>query len=189
MKIWNMRCVTEKYTSYYIKDEQDIINVEAIINKGKRIDDWKPIKLRRKKEIDAKANISHLWSIVGCFIADEKAKDLIEKYFPEKIQFLKVIDDESGDELYLSNILECIEAIDYEKSVLRIYLNKYIGGVEKYYFKDDVLSNSIFKMRLNNVIVASTICANDSFKRKIEDMKLVEMKFEELFDSEKREIK
>ncbi|MGG7178519.1 imm11 family protein [Clostridium paraputrificum] len=182
MKIWNMRCDCDKYTGYFIKDENIKESIDESINRGIAIDDWEPIKIRKEKEINHTGNISHLWSIVGCFIADEKAKVSLEKYFPGKIQFLKVINDEDGEELYLSNILECIEGIDYEKSVLRVYLNKFIAGVDKYVFTDDVLNNPIFKLKLNNIIMPGGTYVNDDFKNRINDLNLTGLTFEELYD-------
>lgn len=184
MKIWNIRCEADKYMGYFIKDEKIIESIDASINSGILIENWEPIKIKREKEVNNIGNVSHLWSIVGCFIVDEKTKTLVEQYFPDKIQFLKVIDNENGEELYLSKILECIEAIDYEKSVLRVYLNKFIAGVEKYVFKDDVLNNSIFKLKLNNIIMPVGIYVNDELKNVITDIGLTGIEFEELYDNE-----
>ncbi|MGG7177202.1 imm11 family protein [Clostridium paraputrificum] len=184
MKMWNIRCDADKYTGYFIKDKNIKESIDASINRGISIEDWEPIKISREKVINSTGNISYLWSIVGCFIADKKAKISLEKYFPGKIQFLEVVDDENGEELYLSNILECIEGIDYEKSVLRVYLNKFIAGVDKYVFTDDVLKNPIFKLKLNNIIMPGGIYVNDDFKNVITDIGLTGIEFEQLYDSE-----
>lgn len=184
MKIWNMKCDVNKYSGYFVSDENIIESINSLINRGITIDNWKTVKIRRDNEINEDSNIAHLWSIVGCFIVDKKAKTLLEKSFPGKIQFLDVIDEDNKEELYLTNILECIDAIDYEKSVLKIYLNKYIGGVEEYVFREDALDNPIFKLKLNNVIMPSGTYTNDDFRNTFNDLDLTGIIFEELYDSQ-----
>ncbi|QAA34158.1 imm11 family protein [Clostridium manihotivorum] len=184
MKIWKIDKNVNDFAGFFLEDEDNKAILEEFLDKGIYIDKWSELELRACDTDKPFADCLHLWSGGNPLIVSEKAKEIMSSKFNEHVQFLPMIYKRDNKNYYVMNILSIIDCVDYEKSDLKILMDKYIIDVNKYCFNENAKKVPIFKIYLDGVIKRIDSFVNDEFKNLIEDSGLEGFKFTEVFDFE-----
>lgn len=143
MKIYKMEAdLDNKYISflYYIEGNSyceefnvDICKGIPMSNKFNSIDLGRPVEEQMEK--GKVADCSKLWNTTGVYVFSQKAKDCLEKVFGNHVE---IIPAKFQDRIYyILNVLNVIDAIDYDNSEFRVLKSGTILGVEKFSFDID----------------------------------------------------
>lgn len=184
MKIWEIGCDVDNYKGFILENNTEIYKMDSILDKGNKLEQCEPLKLKGLESDREIGDNPKFWTYTSILMISEKSKNVINKKFQEYIQFLPMIDGIENSSFYLVNVLNIIDAINYEKSHFKMLSWKYIVDVTKYVFNNNVVGVPIFKITLDGVIKTTTTFVNDEFKKLIEDSNLRGFKFTEVFDFE-----
>jgi hypothetical protein len=114
-----------------------------------------------------------------------KAKEILEPLICNNVEFLPLIHDITSEVYYLINVLNTVDAINYNKAVLEKLSTGLIIGFEKYAFlANKVEGQIIFKTFLNQRLHSSTVLVSDEFRNKVLENNLKGFEFVEVWDSE-----
>lgn len=176
MKIWEMSFEVDKYNFF----DGDKIKIEKNIHfKGKSlIDVWENIDVDtyyKKKKIPDGIRFTY-----GAALFNDKALEKLSLYLDGKVEILPFYHE--GIKYHVINVLNVIDAVDYDKSVFDRRVDGEIASFSKYVLREEVVKNQhIFKVPVQNTLM---IHVSDEFKKCVEDSKLKGFIFEELWDSE-----
>jgi hypothetical protein len=182
VKIWEIGCEVDYYSSFNLQKESDIEIVNSNFDKGQIIEGWMPLELKSMDNHREIGDNPKFWPYSNLLMVSEKAKSIISKKYSSDIQFLEVVDTTRNEKYYLINILNIIDGIDDERSEFKILAGKYVVGVTKYVLNDNVKRIPIFKLYLNGMVMPSYTFIGDEFKKLLEDNALNGFKFTEVYD-------
>ena len=115
MKIWRVESDDRNIEALYIDDFEIIEKYISPNFRGGRIDNWEPIKVERagrKRKCDVYK------FALGQLVVSEKAVQVLQSHMSDKVQILP-IDYEGIKTLYVLNVINMVDCLDYDKSVLR----------------------------------------------------------------------
>lgn len=176
MKIWLIKLEVDKYNSFNGYDVKEKLSVNFY---GNNISDkWVAPSITayyKKRKI---ADISSFSN--GAPLFNEKTIDVLEEFLKDKAELLPVYHEKS--KYYVVNIINVIDALDYEKSEFERFDTGAIMYCTKYSFKPEIVENQhLFKIPLCNSI---DIFVSDDFKKKVEETKIKGLIFVEAWNSE-----
>ncbi len=82
---------------------------------------------------------------------------------------------------YIPNVLTTAKVLDEEKTKFKYISDKYVYGIDKYYFVDAVKETPVFYLNACDYTF-STIYATDEFKDYVENCGITGFIFKEVFD-------
>lgn len=176
MRIWLLKLDVDKYNSfkgYDIEEELDIRFFGSSL-----LSNWNTPTIEayyKKRKI---ADVSDFSS--GAPLFNEKAVSMLEEFLKAKAELLPAYYE--GNKYYVVNVINVIDALDYEKSEFVRFDTGAIMYCTKYFFKSEIVENQhIFKIPLCNYI---DIFVSDEFKKQVEEFKLKGFIFVEVWNSE-----
>ena len=176
MVIWLLKFDVDKYNSFNGYEVEQTLNISFFGSSLKNM--WIPPSIKayhRKRKIADASGFSS-----GAPLFNEKAVEVLKEFLDEKTELLLSYFDNS--KYYVVNVVNVIDALDYEKSEFRRFSNGEIMDCIKYYFKPQIAeSQHIFKIPLGNSI---NIFVSDEFKKRVEEAKLKGFIFAEVWNSE-----
>lgn len=193
MKIYILRTSEEGSTCIYSdNNKSDLLDMwrkyYQYTSNDNFIDDWDTYYFYLNNEINRnkiKQNIMRAHG--GYFIADDKAKVLIQSAFGEFIQFLEAVNEEDlSAKYFLLYPVRSLDALDIDKSECRFMdeEKRYISTIYKYIFKNDIEYYPVFKLKLKDRVKKVPVYATDEFKNFIEENNITGFNFVEVYDSE-----
>lgn len=164
-----------------IDPEDDKQLNEVIYSNGKQSFNktWRPIEVIPYDEHLPTCDFPHL--IGGFLVFSQKAKEAMYELVAPYGEFL-LMKHESGEELFLFNILNYIEALDLQKSkVSRYESSGRIRDIHQYSFVPEKVNGQIiFKMPFKTVRIYVT----DTFVQKIREHELTGLEFKHIWSSD-----
>ena len=110
-----------------------------------KIDSWVPIEFFVFNPLAKKANFFSLTNS-GAFACDKRAADCLWKFLDFGIELLPIYLDD-GTELFIVNVIDCVNALDQKNTVFDYYSDETRGRILKYVFHDNLFSeSSVFKI-------------------------------------------
>ncbi|PGN40666.1 hypothetical protein CN962_28765 [Bacillus cereus] len=90
-----------------------------------------------------------------------------------------------GEVYYIINVLNAIDAIDYEKAILKKLRSGLVIDFKKYAFLPNMVKNqTIFKVYLNEILHIPSVFVSDEFRNTLLESDLKGFEFIEVWDSE-----
>lgn len=182
MKIWKLGIDFKDFKSYMRvdRDEEKCEELSSYINSGKKnnnVFDGDEIAVY---EGSVKADFSHIWDISGNVLS-EKAKNVLKDVLKDNVELIVMQAEE--EELYLMNVFNLIDALDYELSEISYGPSGLALAVKKYVFKPDVVKeNDIFNIYLKGRVYGTNIFVSDKFKKIVEENNLTGFSFTEVWE-------
>lgn len=176
MKIWLLELDVNKYNSFNGYKVEEELNIRFF--GSSLVSNWStPIieAYYKKRKI---ADVSDFSS--GAPLFNEKAVKMLNEFINENIELLPAYFD--NDKYYVVNIVNVIDALDYEMSEFKRFETGEISRCTKYHFKPQIVKEQhIFKILFKNSI---DIFVSDKFKKRVEEFKLKGFIFVEVWNSE-----
>ncbi|MBN2878410.1 MAG: hypothetical protein JXN65_02160 [Clostridia bacterium] len=187
MKIWRLEVDFQEYETYKIhfaddyleelKDRISKLDSQGIGEINSRI---KNVELIDGKE---KGDFPQVWNLPFVPVISERGRIALKDIINDNCEFIQF--SYQNDIYYLMNIITVIDAIDYEKSILKKRSSGLVVGFKKHMFKPNTIRNkNIFKIYLNNRIRNTEIFVSDDFKKAVEQAELKGFKFVEVWNNE-----
>ncbi|MBQ7944241.1 MAG: hypothetical protein IJ326_09300 [Lachnospiraceae bacterium] len=185
MKIWKLKSELGEYESFqllsqdkdFLKDFKDKI-LSGQLQKGK-LENLELELVEGEKYSD----LPKLWSCSGILMFSERAKECLDDLLGNSVEYVEARTDNKT--FYIVNILEILDAINYEEAVLRRLDTGLVVGFDKYSFLKEKIQNlHMFKVLLNGKIYSTEIYVTEELKEKVEMEQLIGFKFELVWDSE-----
>ncbi|MBJ8092150.1 imm11 family protein [Bacillus cereus] len=193
MKIWQLKSLFDNYQSFQLlnlKEDRKKYFDGKIDLAIKLSDSWGGIFIEcveGDKQSDKQSDCPMFWGELGTPMISRKAKEILEPLICNNVEFLPLIHDVTSEVYYLINVLNTVDAINYNKAVLEKLSTGLIIGFEKYAFlANRVEGQIIFKTFLNQRLHSSTVLVSDEFRNTVLENNLKGFEFVELWDSEER---
>ena len=187
MKIWELKSSFDDYESF------QLLNLEGdskkyfegkIDSAAKASDSWGEIRIKCVEEGN-QSDLPHFWGEVGTPMVSGKAKKFLESILGDNVEFLPLIHDMTGEVYYIINVLNAIDAIDYEKAILKKLRSGLVIDFKKYAFLSNMVKNqTIFKVYLNEILHIPSVFVSDEFRNTLLESDLKGFEFIEVWDSE-----
>ncbi|OPX41846.1 hypothetical protein CLHUN_42830 [Ruminiclostridium hungatei] len=182
MKIWILQEDVNNYEHLTLANggNEDWIEFGDMFKTRKLEDSWEPLKLKLINH-DGKLKRGDMpYLSPGKPVFTKKAIESLRGFLEGNAEVLPI--DYELQELFILNIINRIDAIDYEKSEIKYGDEKRIIRVKKYSFVVEKIKNQhIFKI-LNQLF--GTVFVSDEFRNKVIESGLEGFKFVEVWDSE-----
>jgi len=186
MKIWKLDADMCEYESFKLvtADKTFLRNLRKEMSNGEKkngkFDNLEIEMIDSGKSSD----LPQFWNLIGGLIFSEKAKICLESHLKDCVEFIPL--KYGCANYYLLNVIQIVDAIDYDKAVLRKLDTGLVVGIEKYSFIENEMKNvCMFKVLLGEKIYNSETYISSELKEKIEGCDLVGFKFSEVWDSDK----
>lgn len=140
---------------------------------------WKPVNVVTLKE---KENVDFTTYMPNIPLFSRIGKGYIEPLIKDLIEFLPV--NHSKYDLFLGNVINVVDSIDYSRSVLRNSLPGSFAGFDDIYFSPKKLDKHNIHIFKVPELVLTHVFVSDQFREQIIKSKLLEFKFNEVWDSE-----
>ncbi|EOO18980.1 MULTISPECIES: imm11 family protein [Bacillus cereus group] len=187
MKIWELKSSFDNYKSFQLlnlKEDRKKYFDEKIDLAIKLSDSWGEIRIKCVEEGN-QSDFPHFWGEVGTPMVSEKAKKFLEYMLGDNVEFLPLIHDVTGEGYYIINVLNVIDAIDYEKAILKKLRSGLVIDFKKYAFLSNRVKNqTIFKVYLNEILHIPSVFVSDEFRNAVLESDLKGFEFVEVWDSE-----
>ncbi|MGE6400327.1 imm11 family protein [Bacillus cereus] len=189
MKIWELKSELDNYESYQLLNlNTDYTRYfEGKVDSAVEMSDsWGELFVECV-EGDKQSDCPMFWGELGTPMISRKAKEILEPLICNNVEFLPVIHDVTSEVYYLMNVLNTVDAINYNKAVFEKLSTGLIIGFEKYaFFANRVEGQIIFKTFLNQRLHSSTVLVSDEFRNTVLESNLKGFEFVEVWDSEER---
>ncbi|WAI14288.1 imm11 family protein [Bacillus cereus] len=187
MKIWELKSSFDDYESFQLLNlEEDSKKYfeGKIDSAAKASNSWGEIRIKCVEE-GKKSDFPHFWGEVGTLMVSEKAKKFLEPKLVDNVEFLPLIHDVTGEVYYIINVLNAIDAVDYEKAILKKLRFGLVIDFKKYAFLSNMVKNqTIFKVYLNEILHIPSVFVSDELRNAILESDLKGFEFVEVWDSE-----
>ena len=108
-----------------------------------------------------------------------------QPFMSDKVQILP-IDYEGTKTLYVLNVINVVDCLDYEKSKIRRFSDGTVSEIDEFAFDySKVSQHDIFKIPEK---IWSTVFVSDKFKATVEENGLIGFKFTEVWDSDEKAV-
>ncbi|SDW88409.1 hypothetical protein SAMN05444487_107101 [Marininema mesophilum] len=187
MKVWALENDLEQdfeelqllhFDSDYEKYMQKIQEAKSIA------DDWGRVEVFSLEEDGRECDSPKFWGGSCIPVFSEKALDVVNDMITDHTEVLPL--KHPTNQYFIINVIQVIDAIDYNHSVLKELSSGLRVGFKKYAFHPErLLGQHIFKVYLDsrphlNVLVS------DEFKNRVEARFLTGFRFEKVWDSDER---
>lgn len=144
---------------------------------GSFIEEWVPLTVVSIANKKKKGDYVYYTANVPVFYS--RAVSLLNEYIAGNVQFLPAKHER---ELYFVNVTNIVDCIDYKRSILRQNPWNVFSGFERMFFIEEKLKDEyIFKIP---ELLHTHVFVTDQFKGMVEQLKLKDFDFEEIWDSE-----
>ncbi|MED1564519.1 imm11 family protein [Bacillus paramycoides] len=187
MKIWELKSSFDDYESFQLLnlEEDSKKYFEGKIDSAVKVSaSWGEIRINCV-EAGNHSDFPHLWGEVGTPMVSERAKQFLESMLGDNVEFLPLIHNVTGEVYYIINVLNAIDAIDYEKAILKKLRSGLVIDFKKYAFLPNIVKNqTMFKVYLNEILHIPSVFVSDEFKNTILESDLKGFEFVEVWNSE-----
>ncbi|MDM5190331.1 hypothetical protein QUF99_24205 [Bacillus sp. DX4.1] len=187
MKIWELKSSFDDYESFQLLnlEEDSKKYFEGKIDSAVKASDlWGEIRIKCVEE-GHHSDFPHFWGEIGTPMVSEKAKQFLGPTLGNNVEFLPLIHNVTGEVYYIINVLNAIDAIDYEKAILKKLRSGLVIDFKKYVFLPNMVKNqTIFKVYLNEILYIPSVFVSDEFRNTILKSDLKGFEFVEVWDSE-----
>lgn len=179
MKIWSLLADVEKYNSFNLVNQDQLpglVNVTSFSGiEMKYRWDHHPVEIVEEKEA---GDLQSFFG--GVFAFNTRAIESLDSFLQGNVEYLPL--EYSKGEYYLINVLNLLNGIDYNKSIITRFNDGSIMRFEKYAFSlDKVKGEHIFKI-IDEPRKAPFV--SDEFRNKVIQEGLTGFLFTEVWDSE-----
>ncbi|WP_379159267.1 imm11 family protein [Paenibacillus sp. sgz5001063] len=143
-----------------------------------KIDDWEPIKL---ETLYKNTYIDFPHYIIGKPIVSEKVKQILEPYIESEVEILPLIHDEM--DLYMLNVTNMLDCVDWKRSEVEWFKDKYFMGFIKLKFDLSKIPNDTYLFKIKET-AKTTVYVTEAFKELVEQHQLKGLNFSLVEDSE-----
>lgn len=124
-----------------------------------------------------------LWNAYQTMVLSKRGLNALKDILKDSVEIIPL--QCKGREYFVVNILNIINALNYNKSEFEVFPSGLVVDVTKYSFLKEKLEGvNIFKIFLNDRISVTKIFVSETFKNIVEENELKGFKFEEVWDSE-----
>lgn len=185
MKVWKLDYEYNKYESFQLVEEDRTFleEFEDKITRGNpcngSLDNLKVHIIDGR----TKGDFPILWNGSGILVFSENVKKSISSLISNEVEFIPLIHNKR--KIYLVNVLNIIDAIDYGNSEFKILRSGKPVSIKKYAFSlDKIRGENIFRVLLADKIYSTETYVTSEFKNIIESNNLKGFRFIEVWDSE-----
>ncbi len=179
MKIWLLQADANNYNNFTLVDGsgwKQLVGLESFAGKPMQRG-WIPYQVKIIKERKA-GDMQAFFG--GVSAVNQKTINTLDKFFNNNIEFLLL--DYEKEPYYAINILEMLDCIDYERSLINRFSDGNIMSFDKYAFvKEKVEKKHIFKI-IDEPRKFPFV--SDEFRQQVIDNGLTGFLFSEVWSSE-----
>ncbi|MBA4602064.1 imm11 family protein [Thermoactinomyces mirandus] len=182
MKIWHLECLLNSFESLGFADfDRDSKLADLLLQTSPLIDKWNNVEVLTIDE-GKDSDSPHFWDCpVPVF--SERAYYTVQDFLRNKAEALSLNHPEKI--FYAIHVLNAIDAVDYQKAIIKQLDTGFRVGFEKYAFiEEKVEDEHIFRIFLDDRI-RSAVFVSDEFKKAVESDGLAGFQFMEVWDSGK----
>ena len=128
MKIWIMESMLDRYKEYYLQKESDLKTIENAIDRGQKVGEWEPLKIKSFDEARGKSDSPYFWQYNNLLMLSERAKNTIANRYQDYLQFLPLVDIDDNSTYYISDVMNLLDGIDNNKSEFKKLLEVHVVG-------------------------------------------------------------
>lgn len=188
MNVWLLKNDVNNYASLKI-NMNDLKLYEEKLKRGMHIYDLNDnsVEIVYKKRLCDRIEFADVYCIDNfpyCFMINERTKKIFENELNIEAQYLEIKVLDPKEKLYIMSLLRKKDIIDYEKSEYSLRLNRYVGEIYKYVFKDEVRNEYAFKCFQDGILNSVYKYCTDKFKDIVEKNNITGLKFEKIFEIE-----
>jgi hypothetical protein len=183
MKIWKIEQDTNKYQSICLKDKSIIpLTIAEQFRSGEELhSSWKPLEVEWfiDEENRKKMLVGDFPILLGPVppVFSKKAIDVLNKLISPHIEILGL--QGITNEYYLINVMEVINCLDYENSLIRRFKSSgRIKGIDRYAFNENLLEG-IHIFRIPETLLIE-IFVSEQFRQLYEDNQLEGLLFSKI---------
>lgn len=186
MKIFEVSADVTKYQSIFTVDDSARTLLKTIFDSSSRLKEWEEIEFF---VFDTRLMVPDFYYIgnSSAFACNEKAVEEFGRLFNIGCELLP-IRLETGEKLYIVNVLDCINCLNEKLSVFDYYDNGDRGRILKYSFHKRFTESSLFKIPQNPKAAIFAYSrfksAYDEFYTTYQNSNFKGLIFEEVFSDE-----
>lgn len=183
MKVWKIKADMGDYQTLITKEEVGLKLMIDLLSANIQNGKYDYLEL---KTVDgdgaSESDFILFWNVSGVLITNLRTKLILKDMVRDAVEFIPVKLEDTI--LYILNVIKVIDAVDYEKTILRRQSNGLVVGMEKYSFNEILIKEeSIFKVFLKDKVCIETY-VTEKFRTIVEENHLTGIEFEEVWDSE-----
>ena len=186
MTVFEVHCKVNDYQCLCLSDMGQAKRHEFYFDCEKREANWTPPEVYIRQPKLKRGNFFYFAGASGCFICDEPTRyhDELAELLETSGELLPLLHE--GETFYVMNVLECINALDRDKSEWPPQMKQKIGFPQKYVFhRSRIPDTPLFKIpelsRWQILCVEDGPNAAYDFKRMVERLGLTGLYFEKLW--------
>ena len=124
-----------------------------------------------------------LWNAHQTMVLSKRGLNALKDILKDSVEIIPL--QCKGREYFVVNILNIIDALNYNNAELKRLSTGLVVGLTKYSFlKEKIQDKNVFKILLNGIEMVTEIFVSETFKNIVEENELKGFKFEEVWDSE-----
>ena len=178
MKIWKLWAMPDDYECVNAVKSLTFEESHSFDGRSKILN-WKPIGLKAE---DGKLPYGDISSFIpGIPVVSPRVVEVTKDLIQDQVEVLPTIC--SDCELYILNITNIVDAVDYTKAQVKYFPDgkKVLRFIKLAFIREKVYGNHIFKLTEHKL---SSPYVSDEFRQRILDNNLTGFKFELVWDSE-----
>lgn len=177
MKIWKLYSKADDYENVTYIEKLSVDELQSFDGRSK-IANWKPLGLKAIYGDRDYADITHY--VAGIPIVKPKVIEVTKDLINNQVEVLSTLCADC--ELYLLNITNRIDVVDYSKSQVKYFPDgkRVLRFIKLAFIEEKVRGNHIFKL----IEKRGGIYVSDEFRQRIIDNRLIGFEFELVWDSE-----
>jgi len=180
MKVWELMGDGKTLVvmpKFYLDKAVSPPHVEIDSLNGEKILNWEPVEFYSSHRKKSKSD--YIKFLLGSPILSWKARNVLEPYIANDVQFLPIIHEL---DLSLVNVVNVLDCVNYSRSKIRTGFQGVFVGFDSIGFNEDMLQDQfIFKIKEQ---VEHHVYVTDVFKDIVQQSKLKGFDFIEVWDSE-----
>ncbi|WP_396654022.1 imm11 family protein [Mechercharimyces sp. CAU 1602] len=182
--IWELKSdVSSNFEELHLLDfDSDKHAFEQLRDKNQRITDWGDIKVYTMEENSSPSDFPKFWGKGDIPVVSDHVVNAISDLVTDQVEFLPLTHPHKL--FYAVHVLNIIDAIDYNKALVKTLSSRLRVSFKKYAFHiDQIKKEHIFRVYLDEY-VDSKVLVSDDFKDRVTSSSLTGYKFVEVWDSE-----
>ncbi|HEY2493699.1 MAG TPA: DUF1629 domain-containing protein [Paenibacillus sp.] len=183
MKVYELSVNNSKTTTLVMKNREELSSHSIRTEfKGQELEKtWLPVELQT---LESKIFNDFLDFVSGKPVVSEKVTQILKPYTAHEVEFLPLVHD--GLDICLINVTNILDCVDWQKSKVKWFKEKYFLGFDKLVFDFARIPENTYMFKIEE-LAEGTIFVTELFRELIEEHQLLGLDFSVVYDSERTE--